>query len=114
MCIRDRNYTVYTPKDLKISAETISGNFELTYDGAEMYLKTISGDVDITVPSKMGLDFNAKTISGEIYSDLEISYPRGKDGLRQIVGRDIFGRIAGGGTESNLETISGNIFLRGG
>lgn len=108
------NYTVYAPKGLKISAETISGNFTLTYSGSILNLKTISGDVDITIPSDKGMDFKAKTISGEVFSDIEIDFPHGKEGLRQIVGMNVRGRIGPGGDESNLETISGDIFLRKG
>lgn len=110
----DLNYKVYAPKSLKIASETISGNYTITYVGTQLDLKTISGDMDITVPSRLGMDFKAKTISGEIYSDIDIEFPNGKKGLRQIVGTDILGRISGGGKESYLETISGNIFLRKG
>lgn len=114
-CYRsDINYTVYAPKGLDIRANTISGNYNLTYTGRAMNLKTISGEIDITVPVKSSLDFRAKTISGEVYSDMDISYPNGRDGLRQIVGQDVYGRIGDGGTESKLETISGNIYLRKG
>ena len=108
------NYTVYLPKKLNVRANTISGDYQFDYYGSEMNLKTISGVIDVTVPSRLGLDFKAKTISGEIYSDIEISYPYGKEGLRQIVGQDIRGRVSDGGDESNFETISGNIYLRKG
>ncbi|MCP4460204.1 MAG: DUF4097 domain-containing protein [Cytophagales bacterium] len=108
------SYTVYAPKNMEIAANTISGDYLLTYAGATMKLKTISGEIDLTVPSKHGLDFKAKTISGAVYSDIEIEYPHGKDGLRQIVGQNVRGRIGSGGDESKFETISGNIYLRKG
>lgn len=108
------NYTVYLPKDLIVSASTISGDYEFEYYGTEMNLKTISGAIDITIPSRQGLDFKAKTISGEVYSDIEITFPYGKEGLRQIVGQNVRGRVSNGGTESTFETISGNIYLRKG
>ena len=60
------------------------------------------------------MDFKAKTISGEVFSDIEISYPYGKEGLRQVVGQDVRGRVSDGGVESKFETISGNIYLRKG
>ena len=108
------NYTVYLPKGLDVKATTISGDYEFEYFGQRMLLKTISGAIDLTVPSSQGLDFNAKTISGEVYSDIEIEYPNGKEGLRQIVGQDFKGRINNGGETSEFETISGNIYLRKG
>lgn len=105
-------YTVYMPVSMTLEASTISGNFILTPTEKKAFLKTISGDIDITVAQKKGVDFKAKTISGEIYSDLDISYPEGKEGLRQIVGMNVSGRINEGGTAMELETISGNIYLR--
>lgn len=106
------NYTIHLPKQLVVQSETISGNYELTYFGKEVQLKTISGEIDLVVPESLGLDFKASTITGEMYSDLEISYPEGKDGLRQIVGQRVVGQVNGGGSLSLFDTISGNIYLR--
>ncbi|MEP1034097.1 hypothetical protein [Ekhidna sp.] len=108
------NYTVYLPKKLSVRSNTISGDYEFEYFGTEMNLKTISGAIDVTIPEKLGMDFKAKTISGEVYSDIEIKYPYGTEGLRQIVGQDVRGRVSSGGNQSNFETISGNIYLRKG
>ena len=108
------NYTVYLPSKLKVRSSTISGDYVFDYFGSEMRLKTISGAIDVTIPTSRGMDFKAKTISGEVYSDIEIEYPYGKDGLRQVVGQNIRGRISSGGIESSFETISGNIYLRKG
>lgn len=109
----DLHYTVYMPADMRLEAETISGSFTLRPRTTPTRLKTISGDIDITVPSGAGLLFDAKTISGEIYTDLEISYPKGKDGLRQVVGMDVHGQIGDGRHRMDLHTISGNVYLRG-
>ncbi len=108
------NYTVHLPKGMEVEANTITGDYEFEYFGTPMNLKTISGAIDMTVPSKSGLDFRAKTITGEVFSDLDIEFPYGKDGLRQIVGQKVRGRISDGGPELLFETISGNIYLRKG
>jgi hypothetical protein len=105
-------YTVYLPKNMQVKANTISGNYQFEYFGTSMKLKTISGEIDITVPEKSGFDFRAKTISGEVYSNVVMDYPDGKEGLRQIVGQNFKARINNGGEESLFETISGNIYLR--
>lgn len=107
-------YTVYLPAKLSVRSNTISGDYSFEYFGTKMKLKTISGAIDVTIPEKKGLDFKAKTISGDIYSNIEIKYPYGKEGLKQIVGQDIRGRVSEGGAESTFETISGDIFLRKG
>ncbi len=106
------NYTVYFPSSMKLEAKSISGNFTLKTLNGQAVVKTISGDIDLTVPD--GLDFNAKTITGEIYSDLEIEYPFGREGLNQIVGMKVKGKVKNGSAYQNLETISGNIYLRKG
>lgn len=108
------NYAVFLPKGMEIDANTISGDYEFEYFNEPMRLKTISGAIDVTIPSSTGLDFNAKTITGEVYSDIDIAYPEGKEGLRQIVGQNFKGRINNGGERSKFETISGNIYLRKG
>lgn len=108
------DYTVYLPNEMAVKSSTINGTYEFQYYDQRMQLKTISGGIDITIPKTMGMDFNAKTITGEVYSDIEIKFPNGKEGLRQVVGQDFFGRIHGGGLKSELETISGNIYLRKG
>ncbi len=108
------NYIVYLPREMEVDANTISGDYEFEYYGTSMSLETISGAIDITVPENLGLDFRAKTISGEVFSDLDIEFPYGKDGLRQIVGQNIRGRISNGGAELWFKTISGNIYLRKG
>lgn len=105
-------YTVYLPKNMRIKANTISGNYQSEYHGTPMKLKTISGEIDITVPAKSDFDFRAKTISGEVFANVELDYPEGKEGLRQVVGQNFMGRINDGGEESQFETISGNIYLR--
>ncbi|MEQ8470293.1 MAG: DUF4097 family beta strand repeat-containing protein [Marinoscillum sp.] len=107
-------YKVYMPASLELESNTISGDYLIKNYAKQLNLKTISGDIDISVPSNKGLDFKAKTVSGEIYSDLDIEYPDGREGLKQIVGMNVTGRIYNGGTPMKLETISGNIYLRRG
>ncbi len=106
--------TIYIPASMEVDAKTISGDIITNYFDQSLELKTISGNIDLTIETNKGLDFRAKTISGDVYSDLEISYPQGKDGLRKFVGMDIDGRIRQGGKKSSFETISGNVYLRKG
>ncbi len=104
---------VFLPRTLEIDAETISGNYELAYYGKPFFFKTISGDLDLSVNKNENLDIMVKTVTGEVYTDLDLTFPRGKDGLRQIVGMDLEGRLNKGGEVLEMETVSGNVFLRG-
>jgi len=106
--------TVYLPSSMEVSAKTISGDIITSYFDQPLDLKTISGNIDLTISSDKGLDFRAKTISGDVYSDIDISFPLGKEGLRKMVGMDVAGRIRQGGKTSSFETISGSVFLRKG
>ena len=108
------NYHVYLPRSLEIQAETINGNYTLAYYGRPSRLKTISGDIVLTVTEQSDLDFLVKTISGEVYSNLEITYPDGKEGLQQVVGTNVKARVGSGGSVMIMESISGNIYLRKG
>lgn len=103
---------VFLPRSLEIDASTISGDYELAYYGKPFYFKTISGDLDLSVDADADLDLLVKTVTGEVYSDLDLTYPKGRDGLRQIVGMDLQGRLNNGGERLELETVSGNVFLR--
>lgn len=105
-------YIVYMPESMVLDIKSISSDIVLTGLTERAYLKTISGDIDITIID--GLAFKAKTISGEVYSDLDIDYPDGTSGLKQIVGMNIRGIIGKGSDLYSLETISGSIFLRKG
>jgi len=105
-------FRVYFPGSMKIDAKTISGGYTLDYYGQPLRLKTISGDIDLNVTADHGVDFKATTISGEVYSDLDVDYPEGRDGLKQMVGINVRGRVFGGGPAVAMETISGDIYLR--
>jgi len=106
------SYHVYLPGSLQTEASTISGSYVLDYYGRSIELKTISGDIDLNVPGNRGVDFRVRTVSGEVYSDLEIAYPDGKDGLKQLAGINVRGLIAGGGPTVDMNTVSGDIYLR--
>lgn len=108
----DIKYVVRLPRNMEISVETISGDINTTFQGNPLWFKTISGDIELKVDAKKGAQLKAKTISGEIYSNVDIEYLDGKEGLRQIVGMKVRGDIYNGGVQLDLETISGDIFLR--
>jgi len=97
----------------RLDLNTISGDVTLSPIEKSFHAKSISGDVELLVERNLNADFNAKTISGEIYFNLDFEYLDKKNGLRQIVGQKVRGRLNQGGEGWDLETISGNIYLRG-
>lgn len=103
---------VSMPAHLEVDFSSISGSITMDLFQNKMNLKTISGDIDISFPNNSGAEIKASTISGEMYTDLDLEFLDNKSGLNQVVGQKAHARVNNGGPRFELETISGNIFLR--
>jgi predicted membrane protein len=107
-CKTDIYWDVYVPEKAPINVETINGNIVITGKTAEVKANSISGFIDLLIPSDLKADFKISTITGTVYSNiLEKESITSKKGSA-----DISSRYKGGGTEVYLKTISGDIFLR--
>ncbi|MBN1223296.1 MAG: DUF4097 family beta strand repeat protein [Candidatus Aminicenantes bacterium] len=112
-----------------IEAESVSGDVELTdvsdagvvkakaLSGEVIYLGTInrdgryefkshSGDIRLTIPGSSAFDLEAKTFSGDIDSEFEMTIS-GK-----LSRKSIKGSVNGGGAVVELNTFSGDVLLR--
>ncbi len=105
------NYQVTLPLQAKLKLETINGNIDIQGATAGVAAKTISGYVDMTWPKSKGANVAVKTITGEVYSDLDIDFGNKKE-KNPIVGYLLEGKINGGGPDVKLESISNNVYLR--
>lgn len=105
------NYQVYLPKGADLTMETISANIELKDIAGPVFAKSISGFVDMNWPANKGISVAMKSITGELYSDLDIDYSNKKD-KPDYVGYLLKGTLNGGGPEVYLESISNDIYLR--
>lgn len=105
-------YTVYLPAETDLKIETISGNISLEDRSGSLEAKSISGFVDLSSSPDKKADFRLKSISGEVYTDLDIDIANRQD--NPIVGYELKGKLNGGGEIVNLESISGNIYVRKG
>ena len=122
------NYVVIVPKGVNLKVKSISGSLYIdTFNGdlvtdlisgdvtikkynGELRLKTISGVLDVTVNKA---DLNAKSLTGTIYSDIEFKKDHSKkhyNGSQNKVSK----QINGGSEPLDMETISGNIYIRKG
>ena len=108
----DLFFEVFLPSGVPLSINTISGDIELEEYKGELVIKTISGFIDLTLGSKEKATLKMSTISGEIYSNLDLEFGGEKPNLPRIGGTKINAMQNGGGTRMELETISGDIFLR--
>ena len=122
------NYVVIVPKGVNLKVKSISGSVYMdTFNGdlvtdlisgdvtikkynGELRLKTISGALDVTVSKA---DLNAKSLTGTIYSDIEFKNDSSRkhyNGSHNKVSK----QINGGSQPLDMETISGNIYIRKG
>ncbi|MCE7065936.1 hypothetical protein [Dyadobacter sp. CY326] len=105
------NYQVFMPKNAQLNLETINGNIDIQGAVTTVHAKTISGYVDMSWPKGKGANVAMKTITGEVYSDLDIVF-KDKKQKNPIVGYLLEGTFKGGGPEVRLESISNDVYLR--
>lgn len=99
----------------------IEGSFSALSQEAPSSIISISGLIDVAMPTNTSAEVKLMSVSGKIYSGFEIEKenaqknkdPRAGD-LSQIsgIGQKTSGKINGGGTSLILQSISGNIYFR--
>ena len=103
-------FDVFIPENADLSVETINGDITITGNTAQVRAHSISGFIDFTVTPDIKADLKMNTISGTMYSNFDFSTEKN---LRRAGGSSISTILNGGGDKSiDLETISGDIFLR--
>lgn len=101
-----------------IIANSTSGDLEITMSSLSQAgptsISLVSGFIDITMPAASKANLYLSSISGEVYTDMDIQLRGDKEKSMQRIagGRDIQGTLNGGGVEMRLKTISGDIYLR--
>ncbi len=75
-------------------------------------ISSTSGDIDVTMPGSTKGSFRMKSMSGEVYTDLDFDIEE-KDNLRRLGGgMSAEADLNGGGVEISLRCISGDIYIR--
>ena len=104
----DIHWQVFMPEKATFSVETINGNITIKGQTGEMKVTTISGFIDLAVPTAKQADIEFSTISGTVYTDHKFGMETKSSGLPS----KIKGEINNGGSLIKLGTISGDIFFR--
>ena len=107
----DLIFEVKLPRKAKLSINTISGDITIEGLQNEMEIETISGFIDLSLPSKQQADLTLSTITGEMYTDFDLNV-KNKGELNHYINGKFTTSLNGGGEEIYLKTISGDIFLR--
>lgn len=107
----DISYEVRVPEQASVFVHTINADIDADGISGSFHGKSISGFVDLSWPGRHGADISLKTITGEVYSDMDLNLINHKN-RPGPVGYRLKGSIAGGGPELRLESISNNVYLR--
>ncbi|NGP90214.1 DUF4097 family beta strand repeat-containing protein [Fodinibius halophilus] len=76
-------------------------------------ISLVGGYIDVTMPEATKADLEMKTLSGEIYTNMDLSLKDSKEkGMNLMGGGTVEGTLNGGGVDMTLKTISGEIYLR--
>lgn len=105
-------YEIMIPATADLNVESISSDIEITGLSGPIRAKSISGFVDLSWPENSGAELSMKTVTGEVYSGLENLKLLNKESAPPLVGYKLRGTLFGGGPIVNLESVSGNIYLR--
>ncbi len=93
----------------EVRAKSVNGGVEyhgsLNRDGSYS-INSLSGDVTLVIPGDSAFDLYAKTFSGELKTDFEITLSG------TLSKRELRGKVNGGGAELNLKTFSGDVHLK--
>lgn len=93
---------------------TIGGNIDVIFaeplSGKPCSISSVSGEVDVTLPSRTGADIDLQSVTGNIYSDFD--FPEKNQKVKQIGGNNVNHKLNGGGFGLNLVSISGSVYLR--
>lgn len=96
-----------------VVANTTSGDITVVFSQVSQagptIISNISGFIDVTMPASTKANFKLESISGDIYTDFDLSK---KDGMTRVGGSNIKASINGGGVEITLKAISDDIYLR--
>jgi hypothetical protein len=90
---------------VKVLSGTIRYDGQLRSDG-RYKMNTHSGNIYMTIPSNSAFDFDGQTFSGKVDSEFDILVSG------TISKKRIRGTVNGGGSELELKTFSGNIYLK--
>ncbi len=100
-------WDIYVPEQSAFSVETINGDIIIEGNTKAVKAHSISGFIDLSFAASRKADLKMSTISGTIYTDIAMNSTSKRNG-----GNSVDAEYNGGGEDVELETISGDIFLR--
>ena len=102
---------VFLPKKSDLWINTVVADVVVEGMQGDIEIETVTGKIDVSLPSDVGAEVKMKTVTGDVYTNLEFESRR-RNGLKIISGHDIRGTYKSGEKEVNLETVTSDIYLR--
>lgn len=99
------------PLTVDSNTGTVSVTFGKVSQSSPISISTATGEIDVTLPKDTAADLTLQSTMGEIYSNFELNVPD-KDGLKAISSQKVNGSINNGGVKIQLNSATGNIYLR--
>jgi len=98
-----------------ITVNSSTGDIEVIFNkvnqSSPISISTATGTVDVTLPENTPAELSLESTMGEIYTNFNLSIPD-KKGLKAISAQNIKGSINNGGVKIQLNSATGNIYLR--
>ncbi len=105
----DARITTSSLRDFNL--HSVSGDFFLDTPltaGEHYYAHTVSGDLELGIPEGTGVTVQMKTVSGEVHTGFA------RADVIKAGRRHWQGRINGGGANLEMQSVSGDLSIRGG
>ena len=107
----DISYEITLPADVALRVYTYGGNVDIVGLSNSIEVKSLAGFVDVAWPSTAGAELALKTISGEVYTDQDIAFSTARR-QNPIVGYQLRGTLSGSGPLVKLESVSNDVYFR--
>jgi hypothetical protein len=90
---------------------------------APMAFTSLNGDIDVTLPPAVKANLRLRSDQGDVFTDFDVQLTSNANGsktgrngraVRVDINRSISGTINGGGSDFELRTFNGNVYVRKG
>jgi hypothetical protein len=103
-------YTVHLPAGADLDLKTISGDIKITNMKGIIEAESVSGAVDVVIPAGSKADVRLKSVMGRVTSDPDLATEY--QGLKPMLARKLNGKLNGGGKNVHLESVMGDVTLK--
>ena len=107
----DITYEITLPAAVALRVYTYGGNVDIAGITNSIDAKSLGGFIDVAWPAAKGAELSLKTISGEVYTDQDIAFSTAQR-KNPIVGYQLHGTLSGSGPLVKLESISNDVYFR--